>query len=243
MSFSLSVVTFCKGRIVEARESLPLYLSALRQGDELVLVDYGDEDGVAAFAASLNDPRVTVVQFSPAKWFWINHARNIGCRAAAGDILLLSDIDFSLHPALIEEARAVGPGEFLIQASQTGAMGNLVVRWDDWKGVGGYEEAFTGYGEDDMLMRRLLQVSGLRMRIQGERVSPTKTQTQIRVHAEGNRGLTNSVNQRIGKYLRMLHPFKSNISRNWAFGGKVILESELRKSANQARSELPQFWE
>jgi len=231
VALSLSVIVGCMGRRIEAEQFVPAVLVQLAAADELVLVDFGDPDGVTEWAVALAESRLTVVRFWPARWFHPNLARNLGCRVAVNEVLVVSDIDKLMPDALLDECRALAVGEFVVQPNGTGSIGWLAVRAADFFNVSGYEEALCGYGWDDFVMRETLNKSGLKMRFSGNLVTSVAREVGCRIYPDARRHVSSHVNMRVARDLRILHPFRGNIARNWGAGGVVIVESEARKNA------------
>ena len=242
MALSISVIVGCMGRKVEAEQFIPVTSAQLGVADEIVLVDWDDPEHVAEWAVGLADPKLTIVRFAPARWFEPNHQRNLGCRNAAGDVLIVSDIDMLMPDALIEECRGLGEEEYLVQRSDCGSFGWLCCRWAHWRAVNGYEEALSGYGHDDFYHRETLNQFGLKMRVSDLRVTAVPREVGCRAYPDDKRVVSHHVNLRIGKALRIYGPYLGNYARNFGWGGVVIQESEARKHADQARFSVSAAW-
>ena len=242
MSHTLSVIVGCMGRRIEAEQFVPAVLKQLVSGDELVLVDFADPDHVGAWAVELKCAQVTVVAYPEAVWFHPNLARNVGCRRAVGEVLVVSDVDKLMPDALLEECRVLAGGEFLTQTNDTGSIGWLALFCADFFRVGGYEEALCGYGWDDFVMRESLNKAGLRMRTSGHRVWSVPREIGCRIYPNDKRHVSAHVNQRLARDLRILHPYMANVARNWGAGGVVMCESEARQNACKARTGVPVRW-
>jgi hypothetical protein len=205
-------------------------LRSLRGVDEAVLVDYDDPEEVGAWAVKLRDPCVCVVRVQGCEWFHMDHARNLGGRASAGEVLIFSDIDFQVSPALIEEASCLVPKTFLVQVDELHSFGFVVVHRADFFEVQGFEEALTAYGHDDFQFRNSLMYLGRTCQRMRARLEPIRAGEQVRVHQERRMAITAACNARIMRALRMLHPFRNNVSRNWGWGGVVLQKSRLGES-------------
>lgn len=242
MAWSLSVCVGCMGRKVEAEQFVPDTLGKLLPADELVLVDFADPDGVTEWAVGLHAPRLTVVRYAPAAWYHPNLVRNLGLRVSVCDVVVISDIDFLMPLVLLEECRCLPRGEFLVQQNDTSSIGWLAARADDLLNVGGYEEALCGYGWDDFVQRESLCKSGLSLRFSRHRVERVKKEVGCRVYPDDRRHVSSHVNMRVARDLRILHPYRGNVARNWGAGGVTICESEARKNACKTRSPVSAGW-
>ena len=136
------------------------------------------------------------------------------------------------------ECRSMQGGEFLVQDNSTGSIGWLCLWFSDYRRVNGYEEALSGYGWDDFVMRESLQKSGLTMRFCKHRVYSVPREVGSRAYPDDRRHVSSHVNQRVSRDLRILHAYRANVSRNWGAGGQVICESEAAKRAGQTRQRL-----
>ncbi|WP_260928047.1 glycosyltransferase family 2 protein [Novosphingobium sp. 9] len=74
-----------------------------RKDWQAIVIDDGSTDGTAAEAASLCDPRITLVQQANAG---VSSARNKGLEMAAGEHVMFLDGDDLLHPAALERLLA-----------------------------------------------------------------------------------------------------------------------------------------
>ena len=239
---TLSVVVGCMGRLLEAQQFVPAVLKVLDANDELVFVDFADPGHSGDWVVKLGDARCTVVAYSPAAWYAPNLVRNLGCRVAVGDLLVVCDVD-KLWPAeLVNECRSMQKGEFLVQDNSTGSIGWLCMWFSDFRNVNGYEEALAGYGWDDFVMRESLQKSGLAMRFCKHRVYSTPLEIGCRSYPDERRHVSSHVNQRLSRDLRILHPFRGNIARNWGAGGVVVCESEAARHEGKTRERLSAGW-
>lgn len=153
----ISFVTTCKGRLEHLRQSLPL-MAAQQPIAEVVLVDFDCPDGAGAWARAAL-PAVTVVQARDRPRFSAAAARNLGAAAARAPWLVFLDADILAHGDLAGAIAArVAPGRFLLADPRPPPLwGALAVSAQDFAAVGGYDEAFQGWGaEDDDLVDRLL---------------------------------------------------------------------------------------
>jgi hypothetical protein len=231
---NISLITYCKGRHLEARQYVPAALGALGPDDELVFVDYDDGDGIGCWVESLANEHISVVRVTGLPFFHVNHARNLGLRAAVGGIVIFSDVDFLVSPEMVQEARHLGPLSWLCQPGDVSSWGFIVCRREDAMEVGGFDEAFVGYGCDDMFFRGSLTLLGRACHVMQNRLVPVvRCGEQVRLHGV-SQNLSAALNGRLGRGLRMLHRYRQNVSRNWGWGGLFLCKSKLRTSVDGA---------
>jgi hypothetical protein len=236
---TLSLIVTCKGRLAQARVSVPAALSVLGPGDELVFVDYDCPDHAADLMRALFIPRCTVVRIRDCPSFHANHARNLGLRVAVCDVCVFADIDFSVTAALVAECRACRSDEFLLQHDEVHSLGFLAAWRSVFLDVQGWEEAFTGYGEEDTFQRQVLMARGLRPTLMVSRLVPLSLGPHPRFYEDPNLAVGIYTNRRMVEILRMRHAWKQNVNRNWGHGGILVLESEARIGARESGPPLP----
>jgi len=154
----ISLITTCKGRLEHLRQGLAL-MAAQAPVAEVVLVDYDCPDGAGAWARAAL-PAVTVVEAKDRPRFSAAAARNLGAAAARAPWLLFLDADILVNGSLAQEiADRLAAGRFLLPDPRPPPLwGAVVVSARDFARVGGYDEAFQGWGaEDDDLLDRLLR--------------------------------------------------------------------------------------
>ena len=103
--------------VYNATDTLGVQLDALRQQDyagavEIVLADNGSTDGLREWLDGWQDARVPVRIVDASDRRGVSHARNVGCRAAAGDLIAICDADdivsLSWISSLVAVARYAG---------------------------------------------------------------------------------------------------------------------------------------
>ena len=158
---TLTYITTCKGRLSHLRQSLPLAHG--QPAVDCIVVDYGCPERSGDWVES-NFPGVTVVRSGPTDGFNASTARNLGAAAARTPWLGFFDADVLLDRSFsVAVVPKLKPGNFYRShhvTSQT--WGSIICHSDDFKRIGGYDEAFTGWGgEDDDLIARL-KLGGVR---------------------------------------------------------------------------------
>ena len=224
---SISLITYCKGRKHEAEEYVPAALAALSDLDELVFVDYDDPGESGRWVRDLAEERVTVVRIADMEWFHVNHARNLGGLAAVGDILVFSDVDFLVSPELIRECRCLPLRSYCVQPDDLGSLGFVVCLRADFVELNGWEEAFVGYGRDDLHFHECLDSLGRTAVLMRTRLVPVPHQgEQVRILGV-SQNISAAFNSRLSRALRMMHSYRMNIGRNWGKGGRFLCRSKL----------------
>jgi glycosyltransferase involved in cell wall biosynthesis len=152
---TLCYITTCKGRLHHLRQTLPRVVD---QPDvSCVVVDYACPDHTTDWVVD-NFPQVKVVQVTDEAGFNASRARNLGAQAAEAPWLAFFDADILWAPdlakTLIPQLRT---GHFYrAQPVTQQTWGSVICHRQDFDAIGGYDEAFTGWGgEDDDLLARL----------------------------------------------------------------------------------------
>lgn len=155
---ALCYITTCKGRLAHLRQSLPRIVA---QPDvACVVVDYSCPEGAGAWVEATH-PQVRVVRAEGERDFNLSRARNLGAQAAAAPWLGFFDADILLDPAFTRTiVPQLTPGHFYRAdpvTSQT--WGSVICHRDDFARIGGYDEAYAGWGgEDDDLVSMLTMI-------------------------------------------------------------------------------------
>lgn len=224
---TISLITYCRGRAAQAAQFVPAALAALGEHDELVLVLYGETVDTGAVVPAITERRVTLVTVENAQWFHMDHARNVGGRAARGEILIFADIDFALSMPLIEEARILKPRQFFVQPDKLRSFGFLVVNRADYYRCQGYEEAICGYGHDDIGFRTTLGNAGCGLTVMKRELAPITLGNHCRILQTHKLGDNAQANLQILRALRRLDPVRNNLGRNWGWGARTLQQSAM----------------
>lgn len=151
----LSYITTCKGRLSHLKQTLPLVVT---QPDvDCIVVDYACPEGTADWVEA-NYPSVKVVRVVDADGFNASHARNLGAQAASTPWLGFFDADILISPSFFSHViPQLQPRAFYrAQPVTLQTWGSVICHRDDYFAIGGYDEAFLGWGgEDDDLLARL----------------------------------------------------------------------------------------
>lgn len=154
----ISAITTCKGRLAHLRQTLPSLMAL--PDCEVVVVDYDCPQGAGDWVRS-TFPAAKVVRVAGRPHFKAAEARNRGVAASTAPWLFLVDADVAVAPTFVAAiAPLLRPGVFLRPTPLLHELyGTVVVASGDLAGIGGYDEAFEGWGGEDVdLIRRLEQI-------------------------------------------------------------------------------------
>ena len=193
----ISAITTCKGRLAHLKQTLP---PLMRLGLEVIVVDYDCPDGAGAWVRETY-PRARVVAVSDRPTFNAAAARNLGAAQATGDWLFFVDADALVAPELIAaaEPQLNDPNVFLMlpEPRDHDLYGAIILSRVWFDALGGYDEAFEGWGAEDVDLIERLQIRGVR-----EGALPTAGLTPIahtdaertRFHAIADVTVTSTIN-------------------------------------------------
>ena len=146
----ISIIVTCKNRLAHLQQTLPYLVT--QSHSELIVVNYGCTENTSEWIYE-NYPSVKVIEVNDDPIFNLTRARNIGAKNARGKILLLTDADVyiknDLGSWIYENAKE---GDFLIapKDSSTSVSGTVICSKSDFMKIGGYDEAFQGWGWEDL---------------------------------------------------------------------------------------------
>jgi hypothetical protein len=155
-------------------ETLPVNLANNRLSSTSFLVlDYNSDDGLQEyifnnFRDEIKSGRLRYRRYANAKYFSHSHSRNLAVKLTDATYVCNVDADnftgpdfdeylmqqFSLRPRVVISALS-NP------LNMYGAFGRMATRRSDFIEVGGYDEAFEGYGFEDYDLISRLEQSGL----------------------------------------------------------------------------------
>lgn len=193
---TLCHITTCKGRLEHLKRTLP---RVVNQPDvSCVVVDYACPDNTADWV-SANFPQVKVVRVSGETGFHLARARNLGAQAADAPWLAFFDADILWSPNFSAAvAPALKPGDFYRADRVTPqTWGSVICHRQDFDAIGGYDEAFHGWGgEDDDLVARLGMLGRIAASFSAELIEeiPHDEATRVRFHEIKNRALQHRIN-------------------------------------------------
>jgi glycosyltransferase involved in cell wall biosynthesis len=160
----LCLITTCKGRLAHLQQSLPA--AAAQPSSSCLVVDYSCPESCGDWVER-HYPAVQVVRVPGQPGFNISQARNVGAAAANAPWLCFFDADVVLSPQFVESILpGLTEGRFYVaQPRKQGLTGTMVCSRSDFAQVGGYDEVYAGWGDEDVdlydhfLMRGLKQGS------------------------------------------------------------------------------------
>jgi hypothetical protein len=160
----LSPITTCKGRLGHLKRTLAAM--AAQPGCEVIVVDYDCPEGAGEWAER-SHPGVKVARITGRPMFNISHARNLGAGMASASWLMFLDADVMVAPdfavrlvPLLERRR------FLIPDPRPFELwGVIAMPRASFEAIGGYDEAFEGWGAEDVDIIQRLEIAGLAAKV------------------------------------------------------------------------------
>jgi glycosyltransferase involved in cell wall biosynthesis len=178
----VSVIITCKNRLEHLKQSLPKLCA--QEPLEVIVVDYGCLEGTRTWVKN-NFPNVRLVCVDDDPVFSLSRARNMGASYGQGKFLMFSDadiiIDFSIHEWV--ENNSV-PGEFytINPKKDPSLCGTAIINKNDFHLVGKYDEAFRGWGGEDVeLYKRLIYRSIQHKFINDQKISAIQHDDNVRL--------------------------------------------------------------
>lgn len=161
----LSIVTCCKGRLEHLKRGLPTFVA--QSASEVIVVDYDCPDRTKDWVAT-HFPDVRVAPVTDAPVLNVSRARNIGAKHARAPWLAFCDADQLLARSFASEllARLV-PGTYLrtLRDTPLGPQKQgvpLACEAATFWAIGGYDDAFRGWGGEDSEIIGRLDRAGIR---------------------------------------------------------------------------------
>ena len=187
----IAFLTTSKGRLHHIRKTLPLMVA--QAAAEVVVVDYGCPDHTGDWVEA-NFPTVKVVRVTDDEGFCLARARNLCARHSQSDWLVFIDGDVESAAGWVDWMQQhVAPGHFYRAAPIGGerdpdTYGTLICARTDFEAIGGFDEAFRGWGgEDDDFYGRLRQHGVVEADYPAEFVNPIRHGDEERAGLSGVR--------------------------------------------------------
>jgi glycosyltransferase involved in cell wall biosynthesis len=203
----------------------------LGQGGSCVVVDYSCPEGAGDWAQA-NYPAARVIRVPDQARFNASAARNIGARHALAPWICFVDSDVILHPdfsKLVAPALAAG-GYYRAFSSDRGLGGTFVCSRTDFERVGGYDEMYRCWGEEDNDLYDALQFAGLEARALPEPLLRHLAHGDLertRYYPVADRILGHAIN-------RVYRILKWDVARL----GRELLDEEMRRALYEKASEV-----
>jgi len=155
----VSIIMTCKGRRHHLEQSLKYVLRQAYKPLEVAVVNYDSDpiDNLSECLSEMNDSRIVHIRTGPREEFSRSKAKNIGIRASSGDILVFVDADVIItHEHFINDVeKLMMPGRFLkFGGGLTACLKSEVEE------ISGFNEAMSGWGEEDRDLNRRLRKNG-----------------------------------------------------------------------------------
>jgi glycosyltransferase involved in cell wall biosynthesis len=160
---AICFVTTCMGRLAALQLSLGPMLA--QPGCSCVVVDYSCPDQAGDWVVA-NHPSARLVRVPGQSQFNLAAARNAGARLAEAPWICFVDADVILEQgfsAALSEVLAPG-GYYRVVSGDGGIGGTFACSKTDFERVGGYDEVYRGWGEEDNDLYDALQFVGLNQR-------------------------------------------------------------------------------
>lgn len=157
---TVAFVVTCKGRLHHLKEALPLIMA--QNPDEMIVVDYGCPDGTKDWVEG-NFPDAKLVYVDDDTGFSVSRARNFGAAHAVAEFICFIDADVKVGAGFVDWLKKNLDEEYyyLIDLkSRTSLTGTVVCAKEAFAKIGGYDEAYRGWGGEDLDLYHMLDFSG-----------------------------------------------------------------------------------
>lgn len=148
----IAFVITCKGRLHHLRQTIPAIVE--QAPAEIIVVDYGCPDNTGDWVEA-NYPDVKVVRVGDDPGFCLPRARNIGARNSTTPWICFIDADIRINPGWLDWMNShLAAGCFYRAAPDGGVrnnetFGTVICPRIPFEQIGGYDEAFRGWGGED----------------------------------------------------------------------------------------------
>ena len=145
---TMCFITTCMGRLEMLQQSLPKMVA--QRGCSCVVVDYSCPQRSGDWVRE-HYPQVRVVQVDGQQSYHMSKSRNAGAEAADAAWLCFIDADILLREDFAETVLPDLQANHYYRASLAGVgtSGTVICARSDFQRVGGYDECFQGWGEED----------------------------------------------------------------------------------------------
>lgn len=167
-----TLVTTCKGRLDDLKQTLPHMLNCGAR--EVIVVDYSCPQGTGEWVAR-HHPRAKVVYVKGEPGFNLGNARNHGALAATTEWVCFIDADVIPLPGYASwlDGSLVAGHYYRVHQDDApglnGIWGTVICPLKAFRDIGGYDAAIAGYGGDDTDLYERLQA----WNIQEDRIPPS----------------------------------------------------------------------
>jgi predicted glycosyltransferase involved in capsule biosynthesis len=138
---------------------LPTFVA--QQDSEVIVVDYDCPDRTKEWVAA-HFPQVRLVTVTEQPYFNLSRARNVGAKQGSASSLVFCDADQLLAPSFSSRVLTmIGPGTYL-RTLHDMRWGPVACEAKAFWALGGYDDAFQGWGVEDRDLIERFDRSGLR---------------------------------------------------------------------------------
>ena len=161
----LSIVTCCKGRLEHLKRALPTFVEQFES--EVIVVDYDCPERTKDWVTA-HFPAVRVTTVSDAPILNISRARNLGASVARAPWLAFCDADQLLPASFASDLTAwMTPATYVrtLRNTPSGPVRRpvpLVCEAATFWAAGGYDDAISGWGIEDLELIERLDRNGIR---------------------------------------------------------------------------------
>ena len=143
----ISIIVTCKDRLSHLKLTLPSFIS--QTSSEVIMVDYGCAENSSQWVLS-NFPEVKVIKVDDDPFFCLSRARNIGAKNANGTHLFFIDADVKIIGNFLANITLENNFFYKVESSDLYSLnGTCIIPKDTFYKIGGYDEAFVGWGGED----------------------------------------------------------------------------------------------
>lgn len=223
----------CMGRLCHLTETLPANLELISRypNQSLLLLNYNSNDGLDEwikenFNDEIQTGRLKYYYTKEPKYFNASHAKNCIHRLADADILVNLDADNFLVKEFIDYIIGIFAENINIafQGCERDTMGRIAMSRENFYKLGGYDESFCGYGEEDHDLVGRSKKIGCEIRMLGGICSFIEHSDDMRIknHQEKNKIAANEANIK-RKFYNLGHEIINPNERNGIEWGQCKL--------------------
>ena len=156
----LTFVTTCKGRLSNLQQSLPRLVAQPQSC--CVVVDYSCPESCGDWVEQ-RFPSVDVVRVAGESSFQPSRAKNAGVKHVHTEWVCLVDADILLEPGFTDAmlSRLRPAAYFRGPERGEGKFGTMVCGTEAFRAIGGFDERFQGWGDEDADLYDALRFHGL----------------------------------------------------------------------------------
>jgi len=223
----MTAIVTCKGRLAHLQQSLPTLIAG---GLNVVVVDYDCPDRCGDWVEA-NEPKARVVRVRDRPLFNACEARNLGAALADTAWLAFLDADVCVDAAFNSAVEPLLQPDayFLPQPRPDELWGAIVLTRADFNAIEGYDEAFEGWGAEDVdIIERLMIARRREGAFPGGLLVPIKHDNALRTRFGPMQSLT--LNGQINGFYRTVKNDLLRNGRGLDIVGRRQLYADIRKA-------------